>query len=60
MESEKSHILLTKVLGEISCKLSGPSSQEEMFDGTGWRDFKRGMEAEFDLFEFTSKKRSDG
>ena len=28
-----------------------------MFDGIGWRDFRRKMEAEIDLFEFTSKKK---
>ena len=57
MESEKSYILLTKVLGEISCKLSRLSSQEEIFDGTGWREFRRRREAEFDLFEFTSEQK---
>ena len=57
MEKEKGQILLTKVLGEISSKLSGPSSQEEMFDGTGWREFRRRMEAEFDLFDFTTEQK---
>ena len=56
MGSEKSHILLTKVLGESFCKLSGPSYQE-MFDRTGWREFRRRMEAKFDLFEFTSEQK---
>ena len=34
----------------------GPRSQEEMFDGSHWENFKKGMEADFELFELTEDK----
>ena len=34
----------------------GPRSQEEMFDGSHWKDFKKGMEAHLELFDLTDDK----
>ena len=50
---EISDVYLAKVLSELSLKLSNPASQEEMFDGRNWREFKRSMEEEVELLEFT-------
>ena len=48
---------MSKVLSEISHKLSGPTSREEMFDGTGWKQFRTGMEAEFELHGLTQEEK---
>ena len=55
METEGSSFW-NKCLARLVKQSEGPRSTEEMFDGSQLEDFKKGMEAHFELFEITKDR----